>query len=322
LRTISASFESAVIDVAHGSAYFGAITSPGTIVKLDIRQVAYWKFDEGAGAIAFDSSGDGNNGTLVNGPTWVSGVTGTPGDFALSFDGISQYVQVPSSTSLSLTTKLTLAAWFRPAVDIRTTDPNFYVFIMKFHGNPADPQWRSGYYITISSNAQLDLGLGFGGGTWNQFFWASRGFCAGQWYHFAATFDSSLASNNVKEYFNGVLVAQYNEIRPAATSTLALFINTDPVEVHSTWNPLVNYFHGTIDEPRVFNTALSATDITSIYGGGGSSCAPSSSVGGVVVSVDKLGLLVPFIGMASLILAATTVTAVYVRRAKHKENPH
>jgi plastocyanin len=45
----------------------------------------------------------------------------------------------------------------------------------------------------------------------------------------------------------------------------------------------------------------------------------SATVGGVVVPVDKLALLTPLIGLASLILAATTVTAVYVRRAKHRE---
>ena len=33
----------------------------------------YWKFDESSGNIASDSSGNGNNGTLENGPAWVNG---------------------------------------------------------------------------------------------------------------------------------------------------------------------------------------------------------------------------------------------------------
>jgi hypothetical protein len=41
-------------------------------------------------------------------------------------------------------------------------------------------------------------------------------------------------------------------------------------------------------------------------------------VRGVVVPVDKLALLTPLIGLASLIFAATTVTAVYVWRAKQR----
>jgi len=42
-------------------------------------------------------------------------------------------------------------------------------------------------------------------------------------------------------------------------------------------------------------------------------------VGGLVTPIDKLALLYPFIGLASLIVAATTVTAVYVSRARHRE---
>lgn len=32
----------------------------------------YWKLDEGAGTIAYDSSGNGNNGTLLKGPVWFT----------------------------------------------------------------------------------------------------------------------------------------------------------------------------------------------------------------------------------------------------------
>ena len=35
--------------------------------------VAYWKFDEGSGTTAADSSGNGNTGTLINGPLWTAG---------------------------------------------------------------------------------------------------------------------------------------------------------------------------------------------------------------------------------------------------------
>jgi hypothetical protein len=44
-----------------------------------------------------------------------------------------------------------------------------------------------------------------------------------------------------------------------------------------------------------------------------------ASVGGVAVGVDKLALLAPFVGLASLIVAAATVTAVYATRARHRE---
>lgn len=34
--------------------------------------VGYWRFDEGTGTVAYDSSGNGNDGTLVNSPTWTT----------------------------------------------------------------------------------------------------------------------------------------------------------------------------------------------------------------------------------------------------------
>lgn len=36
--------------------------------------IGHWKLDDGSGTTAVDSSGNGNNGTLVNGPTWTADV--------------------------------------------------------------------------------------------------------------------------------------------------------------------------------------------------------------------------------------------------------
>ena len=38
--------------------------------------VGWWKFDEGSGTAAGDSSGNNNTGTLTNGPTWTTGKIG------------------------------------------------------------------------------------------------------------------------------------------------------------------------------------------------------------------------------------------------------
>lgn len=44
----------------------------------------------------------------------------------------------------------------------------------------------------------------------------------------------------------------------------------------------------------------------------------SSVVGGFVVPVDKLGLLVPLIGLASTLIVATVATAIYIKRVKRR----
>ena len=73
--------------------------------------VAYWKFDEGSGTSVADSSGNGNTGTLINGPQWTAGRLGN----ALFFDGIDDNVTVPDSASLDLSSAFTLSAWVNPA---------------------------------------------------------------------------------------------------------------------------------------------------------------------------------------------------------------
>jgi hypothetical protein len=74
--------------------------------------VGWWRFDEGSGSVATDSSGNGNKGT-INGASWA---TGKYGD-ALSFDGASNYVSMSHNSVLSFGTgNFSAGAW------IKTTD--------------------------------------------------------------------------------------------------------------------------------------------------------------------------------------------------------
>ncbi len=73
--------------------------------------VGAWGFNEGTGPTTADSSGNGNLGTLVGGASWS-----TQGRYggALSFNGSNSLVQVADSASLDLTTAMTLSAWIMP----------------------------------------------------------------------------------------------------------------------------------------------------------------------------------------------------------------
>jgi len=70
-----------------------AMTQEATLTTGDL--VGHWKFDESSGTTASDSSGNGNVGTLANGPVWTAGKIGN----ALSFEGVNSYVGVPSSAN-------------------------------------------------------------------------------------------------------------------------------------------------------------------------------------------------------------------------------
>jgi hypothetical protein len=70
----------------------------------------YWPLDEGAGTVAHDMSGNGNDGILKNGATWVTGNTG----FAVEFDGINDFINVSDNASLDISTNLSIDVWIKP----------------------------------------------------------------------------------------------------------------------------------------------------------------------------------------------------------------
>lgn len=81
-----------------------AAIDPGTIKGL-------WLFDDGAGTIAKDSSGNGLDGDLIDGPVWVTGRFGG----ALEFDGVASYVIIPDHASPN--DAITVTAWVKSATE-------------------------------------------------------------------------------------------------------------------------------------------------------------------------------------------------------------
>ncbi|MCC7571504.1 DUF2341 domain-containing protein, partial [Candidatus Micrarchaeota archaeon] len=80
-----------------------AATEPSTTLNSEEQSpgpVAYWKFDEGAGTTANDSSGQGNDGTLINSPTWQTEDLCVSGK-CLEFDGSTAYIST-SNPSLKV----------------------------------------------------------------------------------------------------------------------------------------------------------------------------------------------------------------------------
>jgi len=102
--------------------------TPATSFTSDGNTVALWKFNEGSGTSATDSSNNGHNGTLTGTPTptWVNGVTSSTGQndggqqntsgHALQFDGSQNYLSVPSMSQFS-GTNWTIEFWFKTTLN-------------------------------------------------------------------------------------------------------------------------------------------------------------------------------------------------------------
>ena len=79
------------------------------VKSLGTGPVGYWRFDEGSGTTAIDSSGKGNTGQ-IHGAQWIQGVAGK----ALRFDGIGDYVSIPHSSSLDISGhEITVEYWLK-----------------------------------------------------------------------------------------------------------------------------------------------------------------------------------------------------------------
>ena len=78
--------------------------------------VAHWAFDEGSGTTAFDSSGNGNNGTLQGDLKWVTGKIGG----ALEFNGTDSIIDIPYSPNMTPSEGTTMSAWVFPTDTTRS----------------------------------------------------------------------------------------------------------------------------------------------------------------------------------------------------------
>lgn len=213
--------------------YDAGATSDSPTVTVSVGGlVAAYGFEEGSGATTVDVSGNGNVGT-ISGATWTG--TGKYGN-ALSFNGTSSLVTVNDSTSLDLTTGLTLEAWVYP-----TAVGGWKSILLK-------PQGTTGlcYALQGSSAAAGVPSLGLSVSASNLM--APNPLPLNTWSHLAATYDGS----TMVLYVNGVQVASQAQTGTLSTSTDALTIGGDVAG--EDWA-------GSIDEVRIYNRALSASEI-------------------------------------------------------------
>src|SRR3989338_4025449 len=94
----------------------------------------FWKFDEGAGATAFDSSGHAHDGAIMGGAAYTAaGIAPVGGNlFALTFDGVDNFVEIANDSDLDMTAAYSVSVWanvtdvatYRPIVFRGTTDAN------------------------------------------------------------------------------------------------------------------------------------------------------------------------------------------------------
>ncbi len=213
--------------------YFQVRASTTQKSPNNLGLVGYWPMDEGSGTVASDHSGNGNTGTLVSGPTWVTGKLGQ----ALSFNGTNQKVQTLTEASPANTNR-TICAWVNTSSTAR-------------EGVVTSRPSSTGWALTINRITPGNL-------TYindSSFIEVAGGITTNKWFHICASYVSSTRA--VTLYTNGVSLGG-GIIGAIDTATSYTLIGYDGF----------GYFAGVIDDARVYNRVLSATEIAYLYNSG------------------------------------------------------
>jgi poly(3-hydroxybutyrate) depolymerase len=206
--------------------------------------IATWRLDETSGVAAADTSGS-HSGSLTWNTTWTS--SGVIGGGAV-FDGTKDSVEIPATTAFSGST-LTYALWFKPAPGALDGQPRG--LISKRIG--ANNTQAFAAFIHTGNKIFVDVANGSGSTVLRH----DTGIVpvANTWHHLAVVFDGNLSSNRLKVYLNGVLTYQAN---PSVTTILA---NSSPLSIGNLNYNYNTSFNGVIDQVRIFNQALSASEV-------------------------------------------------------------
>lgn len=219
--------------------------------------VGYWDFDEGYGTGTAGAHNSGNAGSALDGtlsgstvPSWTnSGKFGK----ALSFNGTSAYVAMPSDASaLKITSDLTLSAW----INLSDTSSQHDI-VCKYTGTAS----TSAYCLYTNTSGQLVMAVVNTTGpaivTTTE---TAQTLAASTWYHVVGVLNTTLGQVNL--YVNGVQVKQNTSSIPTTLQNPTTVLDIGAENAGS------NLFKGTIDEPKVYNYALTSDEVKTEYNRG------------------------------------------------------
>ena len=217
----------------NGAGISGAANASATATDFRV----HLPFDDGSGATAADTSGNGFPGTLVGGPTWTTGELGG----AVDLNGSSEYVSLPTGVVDGLS-DFTVATW----VDM--TSESQWMRIFDFGTGTTDYMFLT---ADGGSNA-VRFAITTGGNTQEQQINGTAALPVGAWTYVAVTLTGGVGTL----YINGVQVGQNASMTLTPSS---LGATTQNYIGKSQFND--PYLKGLVDDFRVYSRALSATEI-------------------------------------------------------------
>ncbi len=223
--------------------------------------VAHYAMDETSWGSVLDSSGNGFDGIAYNGADTV----GTSCRYG-QFDGINDYIEIPHDDALNGSTALTYVAYIRADSWSGTNQ----IIAKSVHGG---------------GSGRAQMGLFSEGGVFKGRAETNDGRIGiqttlpaplGDWVHVALVFDGT----SLTIYQDGVNVAN------TSFSATTLKQTTDPLNISKRVGTSQYYFHGLMDDVRVYTTALTQQEIIALM----ASVPPCSFIDHFMIIHDGQGL--------------------------------
>jgi Concanavalin A-like lectin/glucanases superfamily/FIVAR domain len=250
--------------IANLSAAVTLFKTKAIVPIAEANLIAQWTFSEGAGNTVTDVSSNHLVGTFMEGhsvivgrgplPTWCPDRYGVANQ-ALHFS-YGGHIEVPY-TSILAPTQMTISMWFQ--VDSLNLADNYMI----------SEDWWNGYKLNLQTATKPFFTFNNGATIYDRD-WNANGISDHSWHHLVVT----LTDGNESYYGDGALIYTWTNVTggisilnpqafvigQAQPNTL---VNVLPADDPSQWG--VGYFRGSLDEIRIYNIALTATQVTSIY---------------------------------------------------------
>jgi hypothetical protein len=216
--------------------------------------IAYLPLTERNGTTAADLTGNGHDGTLMNGAVWVD--ASAPADFgsALELDGIDDYVSLPDADIYDFpqNQNFTVEFWAKPNATQPDTDNTDNDMVEKWSGPGGYPfVVRYINQKNVSRNGRITFGRYDGSN--NAGIVSTTRINDGEYHHIAAVKND----NMLLLYIDGVLAGMTTDTTTGTTTNNSgLFVGR-----RGQAEPFSNYFAGSIDELRIWNITRSAEQI-------------------------------------------------------------
>jgi len=219
------------------------LTAFAQAAPVDLRNglVLYLPFDEGKGTVVKDQSDRKNDGSVKK-AEWVDGKYGK----ALQFKADDTFVEVPFNEDFEITEAITLGAWatsnsvgFRGIINARKSTYGTFLLQQGSTGIGELGLFIGGAWLCSQTGGKLDKNV---------------------FHHIVATYDQK---DGEHIYYDGKIDEALNQA-PKGAGLIDVSAN-EGVGIGHNYGMAGRYFDGVIDEVVIYNRALSAAEVATLF---------------------------------------------------------